>query len=82
MEDEIHEIIEEYRKGEMSSDDAIYEILRLFSVSKRCSHCLYRKYRPNAKHRYELNQCQISGHNLTDVENHSCEHYKPISNVC
>ena len=59
--------------------------LKLFAipdVSKCCSHCLYRKYRPNAKHRYELNQCQISGHNLTDVENHSCEHYKPIPNVC
>lgn len=51
-------------------------------VSKRCSHCLNRKNRPNAAHRYELNQCQISGNNLTDIENHSCEHYKPIPNVC
>ena len=34
MKDEIHEIIEEYRKGEIGTDDAIYEILRLFSVSK------------------------------------------------
>jgi len=35
MKDEIHEIIEDYRKGEIGTDDAIYEILRLFSVSKR-----------------------------------------------
>ena len=38
MKDEIYEIIEEYRKGEMGADDAIYEILRLFSVSKRLNY--------------------------------------------
>jgi O-phosphoseryl-tRNA(Cys) synthetase len=32
---EIHSILEDYRKGEIGTDDAIYEILRLFSVSKR-----------------------------------------------
>lgn len=64
-------------KNAMSKNNAVLSL-----VSKRCSHCLYRKCRPNAKHRYELNQCQISGHNLTDVENHNCEHYKPILNVC
>lgn len=63
-------------------DFTVDKLLDLFSVSKRCSNCLYRKYRPNAKHKYELNECQISGHNLTDVENYSCEHYKPIPNVC
>jgi O-phosphoseryl-tRNA(Cys) synthetase len=30
---EIHSILEDYRKGEIGTDDAIYEILRLFSVS-------------------------------------------------
>lgn len=61
------------------------QTIKLFAtpiVSKQCLHCLYRKYRPNAKHKYEQNQCQISKHNLTDIENYSCEHYKKTPNVC
>jgi len=58
------------------------KISTLKNVNNRCSHCLYRKYTSKARHKHEINQCQISGDILTDVENNSCEHYKPIKNVC
>lgn len=80
--DKIKCVLIDFENNNKTLNEAANEILRLFSVSKRCSHCLYRKYRPNARYKYETNRCQISGYNLTDVENHSCEHYKPIHNVC
>ena len=82
MKNEIIKIAKDLEQCTVTTEQAQTLLLGLFSVSKRCSHCLYRKYRPNARYRYETNQCQISGHNLTDVENYSCEHYKPIPNVC
>ncbi len=51
--------------------------LILQNVSTRCSDCLYKKYRPDAKHKHEINTCQITGLSISDAFNElDCTHFK------
>ena len=68
--------------GVITKNEADNILLNLHSVSKRCSNCLYRKYRPHAKHKYERNTCQITGLSISNEFNIiDCGHFKQIYNV-